>query len=47
MKENKRAESGKCNHIDEPNHDRISCYKNTGLIQLIGIFFVAWIYSKI
>jgi hypothetical protein len=44
MEENieKRASAEwKCNHTDEPNHDRIACYNNQATPQILCIFVIA------
>lgn len=33
---NYKWEHPKCNHVDEPNHDRIGCYQR----QLMGIWMI-------
>jgi hypothetical protein len=49
MEENMKkaaAMEWKCNHVDEPNHDRIACYNSQSTPSIILILGIIWLFSK-
>jgi hypothetical protein len=49
MEENMKkaaAMEWKCNHVDEPNHDRIACYNSQSTPSIILILGIMWLFSK-